>query len=109
MDLTLGTLNLIPAKDHPELMASPTSAALANLPDTHTITVAEIDPNLSDTAAFCDAYQVGINQSANCVILEAKRGERTWFAACLILGNTRADINGLARRTTRLTERAHQT
>lgn len=40
-----------------------------------------------------------MEQAANCVVLEAKRGEKTWFAACVILGSTRADVNGLARRT----------
>lgn len=96
---SLGTLHLVPANDHPDLMAAPTMAMIITLSHADTLSVAEIDPNLSDTAAFCDAYHVGLNQSANCVILEAKRGERKWLAACLILGNTRADINGLGRRT----------
>src|SRR5215469_16218529 len=38
-------------------------------------------------------------QSANCVVLEAARADRSWFAACLVLGTTRADVNRLARRT----------
>ncbi len=40
-----------------------------------------------------------MNQVANCVILEAKRADKVWLAACVILGSTRADVNGLARRT----------
>ena len=61
--------------------------------------VVEIDPTLSDTAAFCQHYQVGMHQAANCVVLEAKRADKTWLAACVVLGSTRADVNGLARRT----------
>ena len=40
-----------------------------------------------------------MNQAANCVVLEAKRADRNWFAACVVFGNTRADVNGLARKT----------
>jgi prolyl-tRNA editing enzyme YbaK/EbsC (Cys-tRNA(Pro) deacylase) len=30
--------------------------------------------------------------------VEAKRGERVWYAACLVLATTRADINGIVRK-----------
>ncbi len=97
--MKLGTLEFSVATDHPELLAPAVSAALAKLPNAGEVGVAEIDPTLSDTAAFCEKYQIGMEQAANCVVLEAKRGERAWFAACVILGTTRADVNGLARRT----------
>ena len=99
MNIHLGTLNFVPAVEHPELLVPSVATALLNLPMANTIGVAEIDPNLSDTAAFSEHYHVGMNQAANCVVLEAKRAERSWFAACAILGSTRADVNGLARRT----------
>ncbi len=99
MNIELGTLNFLPAKDHPELLADAVSRALINLSDADEIGVTEIDANLSDTAAFCEFYKVEMNQAANCVVLEAKRADRTWLAACVIFGNTRADVNGLARRT----------
>ena len=62
------------------------------------VLVSEIDPNLSDTAAFCEKYQVEPSVCANCVIVAASRGERTWFAAVMIGGDKRADINGVVRR-----------
>lgn len=99
MNIHLGNLKFVSAQDHPELMSAVVAEAISKLPDKEKIGVTEIDPNLSDTAAFCAEYKVGMNQAANCVILEAKRGDKTWFAACVILGNTRADVNGLARRT----------
>ena len=99
MNIKLGRLNIVLAKEHPELLANIVLQALINLPRNKEIGVAEIDPTLSDTIAFCDYYQVAMNQAANCVILEATRADRTWFAACVVLGTTRADINGLARRT----------
>jgi len=99
MNIKLGTLNIIPAAEHSELLAAPVAATLLGLPMADAVGIVEIDPTLSDTAAFCDYYQVEMNQAANCVVLEAKRADKTWFAACVILGSTRADVNGLARRT----------
>lgn len=99
MHIQLGTLNFLPATDHPELMANVVVQALLALPQADKVGVVEIDPNLSDTAAFCEHYKIGMNQAANCVIVEAKRADREWLAACVILGSTRADVNGVARRT----------
>lgn len=94
----MGTLNLRSAADHPDLMAAPVADALKQMPYAETIGVSSIDPQFSDTAAFCEQYQVGMHESANCVVLEARRGDRSWLAACVILGSTRADINGVARK-----------
>jgi len=99
MDIKLGTLHIIPAAEHPELLAASVASALSSLAGASGVGVTEIDPNLSDTAAFCEHYQVGTNQAANCVVLEAKRGDKAWSAACVVLGSTRADVNGLARKT----------
>ena len=90
---------MVPADEHPELLAAPVARFLPKVSHVDEIGVAEIDPSLSDTAAFCEHYQVGKGQAANCVVLEAKRADRSWFAACVIFGSTRADVNGLARRT----------
>lgn len=96
--MQIGKLKFTPALQVSELLAEPVKAALQNMQNAEEVGVAEIDPTLSDTAAFCEAYDVRPDQAANCVVLEAKRGERTWFAACVILGSTRADVNGVARR-----------
>ena len=95
----MGNLEIISAKEHPELLAESVKKAISVMSNGDEIGVAEIDPTLSDTAAFCERYGVGMDQSANCVILEAKRADRSWFVACVILGSTRADVNGLVRRT----------
>ena len=99
MGIKLGNLQFVSAKDHPELIAATVAKAIVKLSGVERIGVTEIDPHLSDTAAFCTEYHVGMDQAANCVILEAKRTDRTWLAACVILGNTRADVNNTARRT----------
>lgn len=89
----LGTLTTAPAPERPDLLGPTVLAALP--PDA---LVAEIDPELADTAAFCEAYGVELAQSANCVVVTAKRGGETRFAACVALATTRVDVNGLVRR-----------
>jgi prolyl-tRNA editing enzyme YbaK/EbsC (Cys-tRNA(Pro) deacylase) len=86
------------ALDRPDLLAPPVAAALASLPDAGEIEVAEIDPALADTAAFCEHYGVPPAQSANCVVVAAKRAGQTTYAACMVAATTRADVNGLVRR-----------
>lgn len=60
--------------------------------------VSEIDPGQADTAAFCEHYDIGLDISANCVVVEAKRADRVWYAACMVLATTRADVNGIVRK-----------
>lgn len=95
---TLGTLSAESALDRADLLAAPVSAALARWPAAGTVAVAPIDPDLADTAAFCAAYDVPLDASANCVVVAGKRaGEQRW-AAAVVLATTRADVNGAIRR-----------
>jgi prolyl-tRNA editing enzyme YbaK/EbsC (Cys-tRNA(Pro) deacylase) len=91
-------LDFAPALSQPHLLAAPVAAALRDLPGAAEIEVAEIDPSLADTAAFCEHYGVVPAESANCVVIAAKRGGQTTYAACMVAATTRADVNGLARR-----------
>ena len=71
--------------------------ALTAQPDA-AVYVAEIDPDLADTAQFCAAYRVPLEVSANCVVVAGSRGGEQRIAACMVLATTRADVNGLVRR-----------
>ncbi len=94
-----GSLDLRPALESPELLAPPVAAALRELGDAAAdVDVAPIDAALADTAAFCAAYDVGLDISANCVVIAGRRGDDTRYAACVVLATTRADVNGVARR-----------
>ena len=95
--MNLGKLSFTPAAEATDLLATPTKGALTELGNRN-IWVSKIDPNLADTAAFCKHYDIGPGISANCVIVEAKRADKTWYAACLILATDRVDINGVVRR-----------
>ncbi len=86
------------ALSRPDLLASPVVAALRGLPWADQVRVAAIDPALSDTAQFCEAYGVALGESANCVVVAAKRGGDVTYAACMIAATTRANVNGLVRQ-----------
>src|SRR2546423_8319601 len=98
--ITSMSLQLVfaPALSRPDLLAAPVAAALRDLPGADDVEVAEIDPALADTAAFCERYGVAPEESANCVVIAAKRGGETRYAACMVAATTRADVNGLVRR-----------
>jgi prolyl-tRNA editing enzyme YbaK/EbsC (Cys-tRNA(Pro) deacylase) len=94
----MGTLKTEPARDRPDLLAAPVVKALEKLTAEPDVLVAPIDPELADTAAFCAAYDVGLDVSANCVVVAGKRDGAVRYAACMILATTRADVNGAVRR-----------
>lgn len=96
--MQIGDLDVTPALEQPELLAPATAAALGTWPQGPAVGVAQIDPDLADTAEFCRAYSVPLEASANCVVLAGKREGQVRMAACLILATTRADVNGVARR-----------
>lgn len=96
--MPLGTLAVTPTRDGADLLAPVTAAALAGWSEADTVGVAPIDAELADTAAFCEAYGVPLDASANCVVLAGKREGQVRMAACLVLATTRADVNGVARR-----------
>ena len=82
----------------PDLLAASVEDALRSWQHAEAVLVAPIDPSLADTAAFCEAYDVGLEESANCVVVAGKRGGELRYAACLVLATTRADVNGAVRR-----------
>jgi len=59
--------------------------------------IVECDPDLADTAAFCEAYGYRMDQSANAIVV-AGRSEPPVFAMCLVLANTRLDVNKVVRK-----------
>ncbi|MER5322066.1 YbaK/EbsC family protein [Streptosporangium roseum] len=93
--MAIGTLDWVRAAERLDLLAEPVARAVAGLDG---VEVAEIDPTLADTAAFCERYGVSLAESANCVIVAAKRGGEVRYAACVVLATTRADVNGAVRR-----------
>ena len=59
--------------------------------------IVEIDPAFADTAAFCEKYGYGLDVSGNTIIVASKK-EPKQYAACLVLANTRLDVNHAVKR-----------
>jgi len=96
--MTPGNLAWTTATEHPDLLADPVTSFLSGWTHAAAVLVAPIDPDLADTAAFCERYEVGLDISANCVVIEGRRGDVLRRAACLVLATNRADVNGVVRR-----------
>ncbi len=55
------------------------------------------DPELADTAAFCEAYGIPLDRSANTIVVSSRRPEGR-HVACVVLATDRLDVNGEVRR-----------
>lgn len=96
-------LSWVPALSRPDLLAAPTAAALsawaqADPEVRDAVLVAEIDPDLADTAALTAAYDLPLDASANCVVVAGRRAGEERHAAAVVLATTRADVNGTVKR-----------
>jgi prolyl-tRNA editing enzyme YbaK/EbsC (Cys-tRNA(Pro) deacylase) len=95
----LGNLTWLDVRSRPDLLAPSVASAIHGLDgDADQPMVAEIDPDLADTVAFCERYEVPMAASANCVVVAGRRAGETRLAACVVLATTRADVNNLVRR-----------
>ena len=95
----LGSLRCVPALERPDLLAGPVASALRSCPNADEVAVTEIDPDLADTAALTEAYDLPLSASANCVVVSGRRGGEERIAACVVRADTRADVNNLVKRT----------
>ena len=59
--------------------------------------VMDCNPDLADTAEFCAAYGVPLEESANAILVASKKPEGH-HAVCVALAHTRLDVNGTVRR-----------
>lgn len=99
MTETLGALTTVPALDRRDLLAPAVAAALSGWEHAGSVGVAEIDPQLADTQACAEAYDLPLDSGANCVVISGKRAGEERIAACLVRADTRADVNNVVKRT----------
>ena len=59
--------------------------------------IMDCDPELADTALFCDAYGIPLEKSANAILVASRKPEGH-NAVCVVLAHTRLDVNGTVRR-----------
>lgn len=55
------------------------------------------DPELADTAVFCEHYGVSLENSANAILVRSKTGERK-FVLCVLLATDRLNTNHTVRK-----------
>ncbi len=103
-DAPFPRLDTAPALDRPDLMGVPVREAVQGLVAeglvlAEAVLSAPIDAAASDTAAFCETYEVPPLAAANCVVVSGRREGEERVAALVVLAPTRADVNGLVKRT----------
>lgn len=95
------SLNFYPVLEKPDLVsASALSAIKAWKGQTHVsdMRVAEIDPTLCGGEDFCAQYGIERSAGANCLIVEARRGEEKSYHACLAPVDAKMDLGGKLRK-----------
>ncbi len=59
--------------------------------------VMDCDPALADTAAFCEAYDIPLENSANAILVASRKPEGH-HALCVVLAHTNLDVNKVVRK-----------
>ena len=59
--------------------------------------VMDCDPELADTVVFCERYGIPLDKSVNTILVKAKTGGER-FAACVLLADSRLDVNRVVRK-----------
>src|SRR3954463_12530658 len=95
---TLGTLTTEPVLDRLDLVGAPVAALLRTWAPASEVGVVAIDPELSETASTVDVYGVPWEAGAHCVVVMGKREGQERTAACVVRGDTRADVNNRVKR-----------
>ena len=96
--MQIGNLTFNPVGEDSVLVASPVRKGVEENNLFESIFAAEINPDFADTASFCEHYDISSGMGTNCLVLESKRGDKVWYAACLILATDMADVNGAIRK-----------
>jgi prolyl-tRNA editing enzyme YbaK/EbsC (Cys-tRNA(Pro) deacylase) len=94
----IGSLVSQPWQQDPDLLAAPVARGLAGWPGADRVGVVAIDPEVADTAAMSEAYDLPITVGANCVVVAGRRDGEERVAACVVRADTRADVNNRVKR-----------
>ena len=57
----------------------------------------EIDPDLADTAQFCERYGFRLEESGNTILVASKKEPKA-YCACVIQASARLDVNRTVRK-----------
>jgi prolyl-tRNA editing enzyme YbaK/EbsC (Cys-tRNA(Pro) deacylase) len=99
--MSFDVLKFVPVKDRLDLVAAPVAAffsAWRGKTPADDIWVAEIDPQFAGGVELCQHYGIDPRDGANCVVVEARRGANSTFAAVVTPVGYKRDLNGVVRR-----------
>ncbi|WP_244259297.1 YbaK/EbsC family protein [Rathayibacter sp. VKM Ac-2759] len=96
--MTLGSLTTAPASERLDLLAEAVLAGAERDGLLDELEVVEIDAADSDTAVTKERYGLEDRDLANCVVVAGSRTGQERIAACVVLADSRADVNGAVRR-----------
>jgi len=80
------------------LVAPPVAALLRTWEHADQVGVVAIDPEHADTSGTVEVYGVPWENGANCVVIMGKREGEERVAACVVRGDTKADVNNRVKR-----------
>jgi prolyl-tRNA editing enzyme YbaK/EbsC (Cys-tRNA(Pro) deacylase) len=63
----------------------------------HPFEILPCDPELADTAVFCEHYAVALENSANAILVRSKTGDEK-FVVCVLLATDRLNTNHTVRK-----------
>jgi prolyl-tRNA editing enzyme YbaK/EbsC (Cys-tRNA(Pro) deacylase) len=95
---TLGSLTSEPVLDHLDLVGPSVADLLKRWDHADQVGVVAIDPELAETSATVEVYGVPWDRGANCVVVMGRRDGQERTAACVVRGDTRADVNNRVKR-----------
>ena len=89
-------LDLMPAAQHPEMMAASTAAAIALIPEAQ---IFEIDPGDADTATLTSKFGLPLTASGNAVLITGFRGGEPRHCCAMAPADRRVDVNHAVKHT----------
>ncbi len=91
-------LEFKPIIDNPPLVSDAVFKLANALKNNKEILVSEINPKFMGGKELCEHYGINPSEGANCVIVEAVKGDTCNFVAVVVPVGYRADLNGFVRK-----------
>lgn len=94
----IGLLRSVPAREALDRVGGRVATELTRLGWLDQVGVVDVDAELSDTAKTQAAYRLPVESLANCVVVAGRRAGDERVAACMVLADSRADVNNVVKR-----------
>jgi prolyl-tRNA editing enzyme YbaK/EbsC (Cys-tRNA(Pro) deacylase) len=92
------TAEIQPAVCRPDLLSDPTRQTISTWEEYEDIGVIPVSEELVSGIEFCTNYGIPPEKGGKCIIIRAKRGEKSYIGACVVPINKRVDLNGIVKK-----------